>query len=262
MPRIAAGDTAGTVLRSSVGDVRVGDLLASWRQLAPALRPRIETASQVLDLAHNVLFERALRLDAEARGLEASPPIAAALREARAQLVLSRYLDREILDTLAPDSVSLRRRYDADPAAWAVARRVRMLRLEFAGRAEASAMAARLARPGEPESLEARARRSGISYQTVISADDEPEVVAAAERAGAGGLLGPTKGARGWWVAHVEAFVPARPRSFEAARREVEQRWRAEESERRMLELRRRLRKRADVRLNHAALERLRRVAR
>ena len=257
-PQVDPADTGRVVAHSSTGDFRASDLLASWRRLNPLYRPRVSSAAEVRELVMNGLFERLLRSEGAERGLERRPDIAERLANQRELNDLSRLVEREVYALIAMDSLTLSRFYRDTEADWALPTRVRLVRVELQNRAEAAAMALRLAGAAEAESLAAGARRAGVEWTVDVSAGEDSVLFARALRAGIGAVLGPDETTGGWSVARVMAVQPGRGRSFDEARDLVRKRWYGEEGERLMLALAGRARAACGVTvINQAAIEAL-----
>jgi hypothetical protein len=135
---------------------------------------------------------------------------------------------------------------------------VRLVRVVLQNRAEATAMALRLANAAEAESLAAGARRAGAEWSIDLSAGEDSVLFARALGAGSDAVLGPDEIAGGWAVARVIAVLPGRGRPFAEVSDLVGHRWYGEEGERLMLALAARARAecRATV-INEAAVEAL-----
>ena len=257
LPAVAADDTARVLCRSAVGDYLVSDLLGAWRRLSPVYRPRIEDRAQLVDLVKNGLFERLLRAEAARRGLARSPGVARRVALQREALAVSHYTRREVLDRIVPDAPALERYFAGHSADWALPERVRAIRLVLDSRAEADRTALMLRDAAAAESLAARAARAGLGYRVEVSAKSDSALFAAAGRAGTGSVVGPVQDSQGWWVARIEAFLPARPRDLAEVRGSVESRWSAEQGERRLRDLCGRLAREIRTTINERALARL-----
>ena len=255
MPRVGWQDSLAVIARSGHGDYRVQDLLSAWQRLSPAYRPRIASADQIRGLVENGMFERALREEADRRGLERRPEIEAALARARERIAVEHLIEREVLGSLAPDRPALERFHDAHRERWALPLRVRVLRLAVGDRQGAERLALRLMDPAQAESLETLARRHGLDYAQELTAGGDGARFQAALAAGTGTVLAPEERDGTWWVTRVDQVLPGRARSFEEVRTEVERAWTSAESERRTRALCDRLRKRTRVRVNRRALE-------
>ena len=256
-PEVDPRDSIAIVARTTAGDYLVRDLMAWWKSLSPLARPRVERAGQVRDLVKNALFERELRRDAAARGLERASEIAAELERTREYFAVTHFVEREVYRTLPMDSATLRRFYEDHRGEYAIPTRVRMLRLVLPTRADAGRMAARLRDPAEAESLAAIAERERLGYTVDLAAQEDSARFVRAMRAGVGAVLGPDSVIDGWAAARVLAVLPARMRSFEEVRTLVQRQWYDVEGKRRMVGLIERLRKHARVVVNDRALTRL-----
>jgi hypothetical protein len=257
LPEVAPADTNRVLARSSLGDYRVHELLAAWRKLSPAYRPRIDKPSQLQDLAENGLFERFLRQDAERRRLSTRPDIVAVVDRQRENLAISHYISQEITRDLTPRPGDLERTFREHADAWAIPTRVRAIRLALESRASADRMAIVLRDPAQADSLVAHARARGIDYRVEASARTDSALFAGGLHAGTGVVIGPFSGTDGWWVARIESLLPGRARTLDEVRGDVEARWRLEETERRLRARCDELAKRTRVVFNDRAIERL-----
>jgi hypothetical protein len=257
MPAVDPADTGRVVARSSAGEYRVSELLGAWGRLSPIYRPRIADAGQVRDLVTNGLFERLLRRDAAARGLENHPAVLARLAAERERIDVSHLVSREVYGRVPTDSLTLLRFHREHERDWALPTRVRCLTLVLEDRAEAEEMAGQLRDGARAESLAARARRAGSHWLQDVRADGDSARFARVMRAGTGTVLGPDRTADGWEVTRVMAVLPGRVPAFAECRNQVLERWYAEEGERRMQALLDRARAAARVEVHAAALERL-----
>ncbi len=247
-PRLTAAERGATIARSRRSAIAAGAIVDAWSRLSVAVRPRIDTAEQVEDLARNLVFEDSLRAAARAGGLERDPRVTAALAANAERLALHAYLEHTILEGLRPDARALHTAYDRDPRRFDVPLRVRGVRLELGDRAAAERMRVTLGDPAAAESLAARARRRGIEYRFETDSLTDPVLFRLAAAAGPGAAFGPSAVGDAWWIGRVDAIVPGRPRSFDEVRDLLAQEWTATEAERRTerlaLDLERRLRSR------------------
>lgn len=257
LPATDPGDSLAAVARTAEGDYRVRDLLEWWKMLNPLARPRVETPEQMRDVVKNGLFERKLRRFAATLDLQHRADIAAALDREIEYIAVSHLVQREVYDSLTPDSLTLRTFYDRHRDEYRIPARVRALRLELPDRADAGRMAARLRDPAEAESLGAASERQRLGYTADLTAERDSALFAQGMRAGAGTVVGPDSVSGGWAVARVIALLPPEERSFEQARTLVEHHWYGVEGERRMVELIERLRRSTRVVVNERALGRL-----
>jgi hypothetical protein len=253
-PRVDLADSARVVARSAAGDYRVTDLLAAWARLSPIYRPRIGAPDQVRDLVTNGLFERVLRRQADSLGLARSPATVARLAAQREFNDVSHLVGREVYERITTDSLTLLRCYRATESDWTLPTRVRLVRMVLGSRAEAGAMAVRLAGAAEAESLAAQGARAGLRWTADLSAGEDSALFARAMHAGPGAVLGPEETAAGWQVARVMAVLPGRGRPFAEVRELVAHRWYGEEGERLMRALVSRARAGLSVRVNEPAL--------
>jgi hypothetical protein len=256
-PRVDPADTASVLAHSREGDYRVADLQRWWHMLNPLARPRVETADQTRDLVKNALFERSLRSRAAALNVAQRPDIAATLARMREYNAVAHYIEREVYDHIARDSLTLLKRYNANPRLYQVPTRVNALKLVVDTRAEANRMAVLLRDSTAAESLANQAGRGKLGVMTDLTAETDSALFARAMASGPGTVVGPEKLTDGWAVARVFAIVPARIREFPEARGLVEHAWVEEDGERRVKALIEKLTKQTRVVTNPHALARL-----
>jgi len=257
MPAILPADSGRVVAWSTVGTVRVTELLDAWAKLNPLFRPRIESTEQVRDLVKNALFERVLRRQAVQGHYDLHPTVQRAVRRQEEYLASQYYVTREVFAAIPTDDATLRRYYDKDPSIWAVPTRLRIVRMLMPDRSEASRMAVRLRDQAEADTLVARGLRQRVNYTAEISAADDSVLFRAAMKSGTGTVLGPDSTRGGWQVVRVHAVLPGQTRSFDEVKELVLRAWSDEESERRMTALLASLRKRSKVVVNRAAIDKL-----
>jgi hypothetical protein len=257
MPRVPPADTGRVLARSTDGGFRVSELLASWARLDPTQRPRVSRPSQIEDLVRNALFERLLRREAARRGLVRRPDIEAALARQREFIAVTHLVQREVYDHLVPDSVTLRRYFEAHAREFVLPLRVRVIRLDLPTRSAATQMALELRDAARAESLMSRGRRRGAEYEVELAAETDSAHFARALAAGPGAVLGPDSSAAGWTVLRVLEVIPSRPRTFAESGPLVAHAWYGEEGERRMEETLARLRREVPSQVNDAGVRRL-----
>ncbi|HTM57723.1 MAG TPA: peptidylprolyl isomerase [Candidatus Udaeobacter sp.] len=257
MPRVAPSDTGRVLAHSADGDFRVRELIDAWARLDPLRRPRVDTPSQIQDLAGNGLYERILRRESARRKVIAWPAIAGALENEREYISVTHLVAREVYEGLRSDSVTLRRYYDQHRHEFALPLRVRVLELDLASREAATKMALDLRDPAHADSLIARGKRSGADYTQVLTAESDGARFERMLAAGTGAVTGPDSTQSGWSVSRVLEVIPARERTFEEAAPLVEHAWYGEEGERRMVQTLARLRRQVPVTINERAIQRL-----
>jgi hypothetical protein len=256
LPILGPADSNAVLARSSVGEVRAGEVVTAWARLSVAYRRHIDTPEQVKDLVANQLFERALRAAAAGGRFQHDPRIVTVLTANAEQVRRRGYIERHVLDGITPDSAAVAAYWKAHAADWALPRRVRGIRLAFDDRQAAVRMRLMLADSVAAETLAVRAARGGLEYRFVASERGDSVLFRRALEAGPGSVLGPVSEDGGWWVARVTAILPARHRSWAESRVEAEQRWFAEEAERRTRALASRLRAGMRIETSPEAVER------
>lgn len=246
-PDLGAAGRAAIVARAAAGaPISAGEIVDAWALLSVAVRPRVETAEQVEDLARNLLFERALRDQATRRRLAASPAVARELEADDDQRTLTAFLQREVMARTTLDTAAARAYYLHHAADWEQPLRVRGVRLVLDDRAAAEQIAMTLRSPAAADTLEARARRHGIDYAFAVDARDSL-LFRTAMAVGTGGTFGPLREGDVWWVGRVTAVEPGRVPSYADVRGDAERRWMAEDAERRTSMLAERWRRRLAV---------------
>ena len=250
LPEFDPDERATVLARSATaGIVTVEEILKPWSRLSPAYRPRIETAGQVKDLAENILFERWLRLETRSPAHAGNAAIARALARERELMDVQHLMTRSVHAIDPPTPETLDRYYRGRAADWIVPARWRVIRLESDDRAAATRWALLLRDPVAAESLVTRAARQGVRYRLEIRAATDSTLFARASSSGAGTVLGPDAVKDGWEVVRVEALIPARTPAWADIRGQVEERWYADESARRLANLLARERRRHRVRI-------------
>jgi len=247
-PRLAPADTARALARTRAGAVRVADVVAGWSRLSVAYRPWIDTPEQVRDLVANRLFEDALRREAASARWDAEPRVAAALARDAEDVARRRWLEREVLAGIAPDSAAIAAYWAGHAAEWSRPRRARGIRLVLDDREAAVRMGAALRDAAAAESLAARAARRGADYRFAVGAADDSALFARAVAGGPGAVIGPFSDGGAWWIARVTAIDPPRQPTLDQVREDVTRRWYGAEAERRARARAARLR--ADVRVD------------
>ena len=227
----------------------------------PIYRPRVSTPDQVRDLVRNALYERELRRSAETRGVPQSADVVTAMSERAEYTNVQHFVAREVYAGLPMDSLTLRRHYLAKLAEWDLPERASVVRVTLEDRAAAEAMLRRFTIPGEAESLATRASRGGVSYDAIVTAEQDSALFAIARRKGAGGVAGPDSVADGWRVVKVLTLQPRRHRTMEEALPYVQKDWYGIEGERRMRALLDGLRRHSRIVLNERWLARPARAA-
>lgn len=252
LPQLDPAERATVLARSATaGIVTVDDVVTPWSRLSPAYRPRIETAAQVCDLAENVLFERWLRLEAKSEAYANNSEIARALARERELIDVQHLMARRVHAIDPPASETLERYFRDHSKDWTVPARWRVIRLESADRAAATRWALLLRDPVAAESLVTRAAREGVRYRAEIRAATDSALFARASASGPGTVLGPEAAGAGWEVVRVEAVIPPRQPAWGEIRGQVEERWYADESARRLADLLSRERRRQRVRIGN-----------
>jgi hypothetical protein len=247
MPQVDPADTLLALAWVPGDTATVAELLRHWRRISPFYRPRIESADQIKALAGNAIVERRLRREASAARLDQRPSIAGPLADRREFFLVSQYVDRQVWSEVPRDSVTLRRYFDRDPAAWIVPAHARALRLSARSQPEAESLAAVLRDPVRADSLLAQGQRAGAEIVLTVSATDDSARYAEMRAAGVGAVVGPYVDVPMLTVARVLELVPPRPRSFAEARPLVLKAWTERDGEHRMRELLRDLRRRTKV---------------
>ena len=257
LPEVAAADTDLVVARSPAGEYRVADLLAAWRHLHPAYRPRVEDAGQLEDLVRNGVFEQMLRQSAKRRGLHRRPEIVAEVARLRESLAVERLVRRDAVATGPAPPGLLEKWYREHDEPWRLPTRLHAIRLVVETREEAARTALLLRDAATAKNLAANARRAGAEFEVDLTAATDSALFAVGMRAGPGAVIGPEPLNGRWVVARIEALLPGETPPLAAVRGEVERQWRAQETERRLRELCGRLARRNTVRVNEEALQTL-----
>ncbi len=256
LPLLAPADTSGVLAESRVGSYTVPQLMSAWRKLNPLYRPRVDGVGAVHDLIANGLFERYLREQAAANHLEQHPAMVRTLHE-RAELTeITLFVQREVYDRIARDSLTLQRHFRANRQKFEIPAHALLLRMTLPTREAAGRMAQRLTDPVEAESLVVRGTRHGADFRERVTAASDSSLYARARSAGIGAVLPPDSTAEGWRAVRVMAMEKAHVRTFDEARQLVAKDWVDREAERRMRALLDDLKRRRPVLVNDRVLAR------
>jgi len=253
-PKVPAADTGRVLARWDGGRFTVADLLSDWRRLSSIYRPRVVDDQGVRALVQNGLFERHIRRAAADPALRERHEVASVIADRREYHAVSTWLQRELVDGIPYDSLTLLRHYRANRDEFALPPRATLVLLTLDDEASADSLARRFAVPGEAESLAFRAQRSGVNYTILATEQGDSALFRQARRVGAGGVGGPERVAGGWRVFRVLSLDPSSPRPFEAVRAEVQRSWYEAESERRIRGRIDELKARARIEYNRKAL--------
>jgi len=256
-PKVPAADTGRVLARWDGGRFTVADLLSDWRRLSSLYRPQVADDQGVRALAQNGIFERSIRRAAADPALRRRHEVASVIDDRREYHAVSTWLQRELVDGIPYDSLTLLRHYRANRDEFDAPARASLVLLTLDDEASADSLARRFMVPGEAESLAFRAQRSGVSYTLLVTEARDSLLYRQALRAGAGAVVGPERVGGGWRVFKVLALDPSSPRPFEAVRAEVQRSWYETESERRIRGRIDELKARARIEYNHKALREL-----
>jgi len=254
MPDVAPGDTGRVLVRTSLGEFRVAELLGDYRRLASMYRPRVSDADAVRALVANSLFERTVREEAQAPALERRSEVAAVIADRVEYHTVNSYLQSRVVASIPSDSLTLVRHYQAHRGDFDRPARAVLVMLMLGDRRSADSVARVFRVPGEAESLAFRAQRSGVNYTHMVTAATDSEMYARSLAVGAGGVSGPDSLASGWRVFRVLSTTPRTTQPFAAVREQVQQAWYEQESERRVRALLDQLQRAARVERNDKAL--------
>lgn len=233
MPKVPPSDTGKVLARSArLGEFKVSQLLSDWSRLSSVYRPHVATDEQLRAIVENSLFERLIRIEAARPEVASEPAVAAVLADRLEYHAVSNWLQREVIEKLPSDSLTLRRYYNRNPKAFEAPGRALMIVLALDSRRAADSLAQRFRTPGEAESLAMRAQRSGTNYTMTVTSANDSTLYSDAVAAGVGGVGAPRKTDTGYRLFKVLGLEPARPQSFDEARPMVERLWYENESDR------------------------------
>ena len=234
VPKVPAKDTSRVLVRTDLGSFTVAELLADWRRLTGIYRPTVQDAEGVRSLVENSLFERRIRAIAARPELASRPEVAAVIADRIEYRSVAVYLQRELVQGIPTDSVTLEKHYRANLAEFDRPARALMIALTLGDERSADSLAKLFRVPGEAESLAFRAQRSGVNYTLAITEQGDSLLYRQARKAGAGSVLGPERVQAGWRVVKVLSLDPSVHQPFSAVRNDVERSWNEYESERRI----------------------------
>lgn len=254
VPAVPAADTNKVLARSRLGEFRVRDLLDDWRRLSSIYRPHVKDDEGVRALVQNSLFERLIRESAERPALARRPEVAAVIADRDEYHAVSTYLQREVVQKIATDSLTLLGHYRRHKSDFDRPAHANIILMHLENERAADSLARRFTVPGEAESLAFRAQKSGIRYTLEVSAESDSALYKQVLATGVGGVAGPEHGDAGWRVYKVLAIEPRAPRAFTEVRPMVERSWYETESERMIRALLDDLKRRARLERNERAL--------
>ncbi len=234
MPKIPAKDTMRVLVRSDLGTFTVHHLLAQWRRLSGMYRPTVKDAEGVRALVENNLFELHIRKIAAQPALAQRPEVRAVIADRIEYHSVATYLQRELVEGIPTDSVTLEKHYRANRAEFDKPSRAVMVAMTLEGRREADSLARAFTVPGEAESLAFRAQRGGVNYTLAVTEASDSLLFRKAKKAGADAVMGPEKVEGGWRVIKVMQIEPKATQPFNKVRGEVQRSWYEFESERRI----------------------------
>jgi hypothetical protein len=256
-PKIPAKDTTRVLVRSDLGAFTVADLLGDWRRLSSIYRPTIEDAEGVRSMVENSLFERQIRAAAAKPELAKRAEVAAVLTDRIEYHSVASYLQRELVQGIPTDSVTLHKHYRANVTDFDRPARAVLIALTLADQRGADSLARLFRVAGEAESLAFRAQRGGVNYTLAVTEAGDSLLFRRAQKAGAGSVLGPEQAEGGWRVVKVMSLEPRTTQPFSAVRSEVQRSWYEEESERRIRKRLDDLKQAARIEYNDKALREL-----
>lgn len=254
VPAIPAADTNKVLARSRLGEFRVRDLLDDWRRLTSIYRPHVKDDEGVRALVQNSLFERLIRESAERPELARRPVVASVIADRDEYHAVSTYLQREVVQKIATDSLTLLGHYQRHKADFDRPAHASIILMNLDNERAADSLARRFTIPGEAESLAFRAQRSGIRYTLEVTAESDSALYQQVLATGVGGVAGPERGDAGWRLFKVIAIEPRSSRPFDEVRPMVERSWYETESERMIRALLNDLKRRARLERNERAL--------
>jgi len=232
VPAIPAADTGKVLARSPLGEFKVSDLLRDWSRLSSVYRPHVADDEGVRALVANSLFERLIRSGMYRAEVASTPAVAAVLADRLEYHAVSNWLQREVIEKMPSDSLTLRRYFEANPRSFAAPGRALMIMLTLEDPLAADSLVRRFRIAGEAESLAMRAQASGTRYTMAVTAAMDSTLYADAVAAGVGGVGGPRKVDSGYRIFKVIGLEAARPQTFAEARPMVEREWYETESDR------------------------------
>ena len=260
VPKVPAEDTSRVLVRSDLGTFKVSELLADWRRLPGIYRPNVVDADGVRSLVQNSLFERHIRAAAAKPELAQRHEVAAVIADRVEYHSVSAYLQRELVQGIPTDSVTLHKHYQANRADFDRPARAVLVALTLADQRGADSLARLFRVAGEAESLAFRAQRGGVNYTLAVTEASDSLLFRKAKSAGAGGVISPEQVSGGWRVIKVLSLDPRTSQPFSAVRADVERSWYEFESERRIRARLDELRRAARIESNEPALQALVRV--
>ncbi len=257
VPAVPAAETLKVLVRSTLGEFTVAELLADWRRLSSVYRPRVRDDESVKALVQNSLFERVIRRAAAEPALALRHEVKAVMDDRIEYHSVNSFLQRDVLSSIPTDSVTLLRHYRARKSDFDRPASAALALLTLESERAADSLAQLMTVPGAAESLAFRAQRSGVRYTHLVTMNSDSTLYKLAVHTGAHGVSAPEQVDSGWRVFKVLSLDPRTPQPFSAVRPQVERSWYEEESERRIRGLLDSLKRTARIERNEPALRSL-----
>lgn len=257
MPKVPPSDTSKVLATSRLGAFKVSDLLRDWSRLSSVYRPHITDDAMLKSIVDNSLFEQIIRIEAAKPEVAAEPAVAAVLADRLEYHAVSNWLQREVVEKMPSDSLTLKKFFEANPKLFMAPARALLIVLTLDDARAADSLARLFRTPGEAESLAMRAQRAGTQYTMAVTPADDSTLCADAFAAGVGAVGGPRAVPGGYRIFKVLGLEPSRTQSFAEARPMVERMWYETESDRLIRAKLDGLKRQARVLRNEAALRAL-----
>lgn len=224
--KASGGEVLATVGRYRITRAELDRRLA---QLPESARQNFATPERQAEFLDQLVEEKLIQLEAEAKGLDRAPEFVARLADIKTQLLGNFFNDRVLRPLATPDSAEVGRYYQGHPDEFRVLERVAARQIVVASEKEARALAKRL--------------QSGVPFDSLLSRSIDPQTknlggalgylsrglpvrglgkndafVEAVMAVPAGQVSEPIRTDKGYHLVKVEGHEPERVRDLESVR--------------------------------------------
>ena len=249
------------------GKVTRAEVDREGARLPPLLKTQFQSPGGRKELAMSLIDKRLLVEEAGRRGLQKSPEIARQVKDFEDRLAVQALMQAEERSTPPPGEPEQRAWFDAHKAELATPERVRLVKATVAIKPSATAAERAKAKARADELL--RKAKAGAPFDQLAREGDgpggdlglvtrgdlhDPDLEKAAFALAEGAVAGPIAGKDGLSIVKLVERKPARVPSFEEARAEVRARLEPMHKRKAFDDLRERLRKEGNVKLDEGAL--------
>ncbi len=224
-PDLTAADSLHVLVRSTAGELSVGEFVRRFSMLNPFQSPLPVTVGTVKARSEQFLGQMWFEAEVPRRHVGSRPTVQSALAERREGVALDHWYDRHVKAALDTSETALHAHYATDPARFGVAAHSMVRTFTVPTPTTADSLVAALAEGTPWDSLCARFgggdQERGDCMQSIAVADDAPDsaLVARLALVTPGGAYVRDESPRGGFrIIQLSARNPARIRPFEEAR--------------------------------------------